>query len=177
MPGTSLPPFLKPLEPDYSVPYVNALFPACDDIPPVHVHWWPCKQAGVSPSTIFLFIPGRFNITLYPSLFRMTAGNPGVIDFYPPFLTAIHNKDQAGTLAILSHSHIGHDPTVEDIRRTSFQYALPFQIRNALRVFDALDTSFGVNARIVVVGHSVGSWVALQVAFMQCPVLLLLNAV
>ncbi|KAG1749818.1 uncharacterized protein EDB91DRAFT_1109833 [Suillus paluster] len=148
--STNLPPFLDSLAPDSSVPYTNALFPASNDIPPVHVHWWPCKQAGVSPSTILLFIPG----------------NPGIIDFYHPFLTAIHNKDQSGTLAILSHSHIGHDPAVKDsapARSTSFSHALPFQIQNSLRVFDALRTFFGANTRIVVAGHSVGSWVALQV--------------
>ncbi|OJA16252.1 hypothetical protein AZE42_00046 [Rhizopogon vesiculosus] len=98
----------------------------------------------------------------------MTAGNPGVIDFYPPFLTAIHSKDKSGTLAILSHSHVGHDPAVgaRDLSATSrnpFIYALPFQIRNALRVFDSLSTCFGINTRIVIAGHSVGSWVALQV--------------
>lgn len=65
---TSLPPFLESLAPDSSVPYRNALFPASDDIPPVHVHWWPCKRVGVSPSTILLFIPGKFNIVLPPEL-------------------------------------------------------------------------------------------------------------
>ncbi|KAG1784137.1 hypothetical protein EV702DRAFT_1057620 [Suillus placidus] len=142
---TSLPPFLESLAPDSSVPYINALFPASDDIPPVHVHWWPCKRVGVSPSTILLFIPG----------------NPGIIDFYHPFLTAIHNQDRSGTLAILSHSHIGHDP-VAPARRTSFN-ALPFQIQNSLRIFDVMSISFGVNTRTVIAGHSVGSWVALQV--------------
>lgn len=148
--GDSLPPFLESLAPDSSVPYTNALFPATEGIPPVHVHWWPCKKVGVSPSIILLFIPG----------------NPGVIDFYHPFLTAIRNQDRSGTLAILSHSHIGHDPTVEDLApadHASSNYALPFQIRNSLRIFDALSTYFGVNTRTVIAGHSVGSWVALQV--------------
>lgn len=150
MTGDSLPPFLESLVPDSSVPYINALFPASEDIPPVHVHWWPCKQVGVSPSIILLFIPG----------------NPGVIDFYHPFLTAIHNQDSSGTLAILSHSHIGHDPTVQDLapaRRASSNYALPFQIQNSLRIFDALSISFTANTRTVIAGHSVGSWIALQV--------------
>ncbi|KAG2075090.1 hypothetical protein BDR04DRAFT_1091931 [Suillus decipiens] len=148
--STSLPPFLESLAPDSSVPYINAIFPASEGIPPAHVHWWPCKQLGVSPSTILLFIPG----------------NPGIIDFYHPFLTAIHNQDRSGTLAILSHSHIGHDPAVEDLEpasRASSNYALPFQIQNSLRIFDVLSIYFGVNTRTVIVAHSVGSWVALQV--------------
>jgi hypothetical protein len=149
---TSLPPFLVSLAPlaDSSVPYINALFPASEGMPPVHVHWWSCRRLGVSPSTILLFIPG----------------NPGVIDFYHQFLTAIHTQDRSGTLAILSHSHIGHDPAVEDLAlasRASFNHALPFQIQNSLRIFDALSMYFGVNIRTVIAGHSVGSWVALQV--------------
>lgn len=143
---TSLPPFLESLAPDSSVPYINALFPASDDIPPVHVHWWPCKRVGVSPSTILLFIPG----------------NPGMIDFYHPFLTAIHNQDRSGTLAILSHSHIGHDSAAL-ASHTPFNHALPFQIQNSLRIFDVMSISFGANTRTVIAGHSVGSWVAPQV--------------
>jgi hypothetical protein len=171
MSDTSLPPFLESLVPDSSVPYINALFPASDDIPPVHVHWWPCKQAGVSPSTVLLFIPGRFNINeLSTSTHELITGNPGVINFYLPFLTAVHHKDKSGTLAILSHSHVGHDPEIaaRDLAATSrnpFIYALSFQFRNTLRVFDALSTWFGINTRIVVIGHSVGAWLALQVAF------------
>jgi len=80
----------------------------------------------------------------------------------------VSKQDKSGTLAILSHSHIGHDPAVDAMdltatNRKPFNYALPFQIRNALRVFDALSTWFGINPRIVIAGHSVGSWVALQV--------------
>ncbi|KAG2159663.1 uncharacterized protein EDB93DRAFT_1196124 [Suillus bovinus] len=143
---TNLPPFLESLAPDSSVQYTNALFPASDNIPSAHVHWWPCKRVGVSPSTILLFIPG----------------NPGIIDFYHPFLTAIRNQDGSGTLAILSHSHIGHDPAAP-ASCTPSNYALPFQIQNSLRIFDATRIFFGANTRIVIAGHSVGSWVALQV--------------
>jgi hypothetical protein len=105
----------------------------------------------------------------------MATGNPGVIDFYHQFLTAIHTQDRSGTLAILSHSHIGHDPAVEDLAlasRASFNHALPFQIQNSLRIFDALSMYFGVNIRTVIAGHSVGSWVALQVLFPKCPTVL-----
>ncbi|KAG1825749.1 uncharacterized protein BJ212DRAFT_1315857 [Suillus subaureus] len=147
---TSLPPFLESLAPDFSVPYINACFPASEGIPPVHVHWWPCKRLGVSPSTVLFFIPG----------------NPGVINFYHPFLTAIHKQDRSGTLAILSHSHIGHDPAIEDLSlasRVSSNHALLFQVQNSLRIFDALSIYFGINTRTVITGHSVGSWVALQV--------------
>ncbi|KAG2045036.1 hypothetical protein BDR03DRAFT_930084 [Suillus americanus] len=147
---TSLPPFLESLALDFSVPYINARFPASE---------------GVSPSTILLFIPGRFNIA--PHL-----RNPGVIDFYHPFLTAIHKQDRSGTLAILSHSHIGHDPAVEDIAsasRASSNHALPLQVQNSLRIFDALSICFGVDTRTVIAGHSVGSWVALQVPFPMYP--------
>ncbi|KAG0704358.1 hypothetical protein DFH29DRAFT_911989 [Suillus ampliporus] len=122
---TSLPPFLDTLAPDPGVPYINALFPASNDIPPVHVHWWPCKQGGhETPGTSL----GHWRY------FR------------------IHTSGMTPRSRIFAPA-----------RRTSFNHALPFQIRNSLRVFDALSASFGVDTRIVIAGHSVGSWVALQV--------------
>lgn len=94
-----------------------------------------------------------------------------MIDFYHPFLTAIHNQDRSGTLAILSHSHIGHDPAAP-ASHTPFNHALPFQIQNSLRIFDVMSIYFGANTRTVIAGHSVGSWVALQVPFPKCPTVL-----
>ena len=130
------------------------------------------KQACHPPQFCSSYQVGLpFNINeLSTSTHELITGNPGVINFYLPFLTAIHHKDKSGTLAILSHSHVGHDPEVEawDLAATSrnpFIYALSFQLRNTLRVFDALSTWFGINTRIVVIGHSVGAWLALQVAF------------
>ncbi|KAH7910696.1 hypothetical protein BJ138DRAFT_1087080 [Hygrophoropsis aurantiaca] len=151
-----LPSFLQPL-PDFnpSLPgsYINSFYPATELLGPVHVHWWPCRQRKLSPTRVLVFIPG----------------NPGLIEFYPPFLSAIHDKDESGRLAILSHSHLNHAPTlalpkyVPSTGVSSALCGLAFQVQNALRIYDAVRSTFDSDIKIILAGHSVGSWIALQV--------------
>lgn len=96
-----------------------------------------------------------------------SSGNPGLLDFYPPFLSAIRDKDTSGKLAILAHGHIGHTPGLGNIDSSSdaSRYCLTAQLQSAIEAFDALRSAFGSNTRIILVGHSMGSWIALQVTF------------
>jgi len=139
----SLPPFLIPLQPPRT-----ALFRQDSD---VLVHWWSPKLGGTRPSALFLFIPG----------------NPGVIDFYTHFLDTIHDLDTSGTLAILAFSHVGHAPSLASRHPLSSlrssQFGLASQLQNALNIFDAVRSTFGPSVRVVLAGHSVGAWFALQV--------------
>lgn len=91
-----------------------------------------------------------------------SSGNPGLLDFYIPFLSAIHEKDTTSRLAIFGHSHIGHTPDVAHERPPSC-YTLAAQTESILEAFDAIYDMYGANAKIVVIGHSVGSWLSLQV--------------
>ncbi|KAH7930549.1 hypothetical protein BV22DRAFT_1000347 [Leucogyrophana mollusca] len=153
----ALPGFLDPLpNPNSLLPYIKAVFPGTDVLGPAHVHWWPCREHQLPPKRVFLFIPGNHG----------RSGNPGLVDFYPPFLSAIHNKDESGRLAILSHSHIGHTPALQVQQSrdgNTPQCGLPFQVQNALRIFDAVKSSFGLDTNVILAGHSVGAWIALQV--------------
>jgi hypothetical protein len=89
-------------------------------------------------------------------------GNPGLLGFYPPFLTAIHKA--SAKLAILAHAHIGHTPGVGDKTDWNPQrYGLATQIRNAVEAFDAVKLTFGPSTKVILLGHSIGSWFALQV--------------
>ncbi|KAL0951434.1 hypothetical protein HGRIS_008127 [Hohenbuehelia grisea] len=144
----ALPPFLKSWDgfQDANEDYTHALFEHPDPIGPTHSLWWAPRDAKQSPSKIILFIPG----------------NPGLVEFYIPFLSAIHVKDKSGRLAILAHSHIGHTPGVA--RGDSIEYfTLPFQVKSALEAFDAVKSTYGRETSVVLIGHSVGSWVALQI--------------
>ncbi|KIJ68217.1 hypothetical protein HYDPIDRAFT_106369 [Hydnomerulius pinastri MD-312] len=153
-PGSTsrLPPFLQSATDDSSgnQTYQSAVFPESDDIRPVNVHWWPCKVADAIPQTVFFFVPG----------------NPGIIDFYPPFLNEVYSNDTSGRLAILIHSHVGHAPSLDSQyplhRLDSSQLGLTCQIQNVLRVIDAVKSTFGQSVNIVLAGHSVGAWLALQ---------------
>jgi hypothetical protein len=67
-------------------------------------------------------------------------------------------------LAILAQAHVGHTPGVDDpSERNAGHYCLTTQIQNAVEAFDAVKSTFGANTKILVLGHSIGSWIALQV--------------
>ncbi|KAF5384827.1 hypothetical protein D9615_001371 [Tricholomella constricta] len=142
----SLPTFLQPHDPPTSG-YSNAIFRHNHPFGLSHALWWPAKLP--TPETIILFIPG----------------NPGLLDFYVPFLSALHEKDTTSKLAIFAYSHIGHTPGIEspNILPTS-RYGLVAQVEGSIEAFDAVRTAYKAETRILVVGHSVGAWLSLQVA-------------
>lgn len=55
---------------------------------PAQVLWWPCTSQH--PRTILLFIPG----------------NPGLLDFYIPFLDTIYHEANS-SITIFAHAHLG----------------------------------------------------------------------
>ncbi|KAN0109027.1 DUF2305 domain containing protein [Russula decolorans] len=126
-PGASLPRFLKPVQStessatQVSVP-VHAVYTHKHPFGDAHVLWWPAQtrtrrvcdnsnKTVPTPRTILLFIPG----------------NPGLLDFYVPFLNAIYrsvNSDPSSrssssssssslpsgtttSVTIFAHSHLG----------------------------------------------------------------------
>ncbi|KAF7784006.1 hypothetical protein Agabi119p4_171 [Agaricus bisporus var. burnettii] len=143
----SLPSFLDPLpsRPSHG-PYANAFFDHAYPLAPAHCLWWPPLKPGRRVETIVLFIPG----------------NPGLLDFYTPFLTALQDKDLTENLAILAHAHIDHTPGVYTRASPHSRHSLTSQVQSAIEAFDALSAEFPI-ARVMIIGHSVGAWVALQV--------------
>jgi hypothetical protein len=91
------------------------------------------------------------------------SGNPGLVEFYIPFLSTIMRMDTSGRIAICAHAHAGHTPK-SVLHVDSESTRLFTQVWSAIDAFDALQVSFP-KACISVVGHSVGAWIALQV----CP--------
>jgi pimeloyl-ACP methyl ester carboxylesterase len=95
-------------------------------------------------------------------------GNPGLVGFYSPFLSAIRDKASSTKLAILAHAHVGHTPGIGNQDEWDAQhYGLTTQIQNAVEAFDTVKSTFGSNTKVILVGHSVGSWFALQVSHLQ----------
>lgn len=70
-------------------------------------------------------------------------------------------------LAILAHAHIDHTPGVYTRASPHSRHSLTSQVQSAIEAFDALSAEFPI-ARVMIIGHSVGAWVALQVSF-RCP--------
>ncbi|KAG0092325.1 hypothetical protein BGZ92_010202 [Podila epicladia] len=108
--------------------------------------WWPSRDLDPSQTrTVLLMIPG----------------NPGLIDYYTPFLQTVHDTCQ-GKLDIFGASHLGHSsgPHVTDPSRL---FTLQEQVDSKIAIFDALTEKFPKGTRFVLAGHSMGSWLALKV--------------
>lgn len=96
------------------------------------------------------------------------AGNPGLLNYYIPFLNHLHSL-LPDTHAIISTSHIGHST---DLPHPSRALDLPAQLEakvelvRALRAdIDAWSQRDGVHERptLALMGHSVGSWFLTEV--------------
>ncbi|KZT32959.1 hypothetical protein SISSUDRAFT_1011393 [Sistotremastrum suecicum HHB10207 ss-3] len=108
--------------------------------------WWPCLDSEAL-NTILVLVPG----------------NPGIVDFYIPFLSALQTECARFNrgLAILCHSHLGHAPSLPLPSETSL--GLRAQVETRLEVYDHLRQAYGSKIKLVFVGHSIGAWIALQV--------------
>ncbi|OBZ79352.1 Chromatin remodeling factor mit1 [Grifola frondosa] len=136
-----LPPFLKPVESRtaHSGPYYEATFPHDKLGASAHALWWPSHSNEIK--TVLLFVPG----------------NPGLLHFYTPFLTAIHEKAER-KLAILAHSHLGHTPGVGDSKASygPSTFSLAAQVESAIEAVEAIQSQHRNAVKVVVAGHSVG---------------------
>lgn len=83
-------------------------------------------------------------------------GNPGLAEFYIPFLSALYNSDNQ--CSILAQSHLGHSEEAPAVETN-----LAAQVAVTIEAFDVLKQAYP-GAKILVIGHSVGSYIALQVS-------------
>jgi pimeloyl-ACP methyl ester carboxylesterase len=88
------------------------------------------------------------------------------VDFYIPFLTAIRERDTSGRIAILAQAHVGHTPGIRSTKSRDQDWHgsdfLSTNTNNVIETYDILKDFFS-SARVILVGHSVGAWIALQV--------------
>jgi pimeloyl-ACP methyl ester carboxylesterase len=147
-----LPPFLRSLSANAAglLPagdnYSHAVFHHSEYLGSAHAIWWS-SELSIEDSTVILFIPG----------------NPGLCSFYISFLSEIHAK--ASNVAILAHSHLGHTPATinEAIFCNPHMITLESQVKSAIEAFDAIQYSLRPK-RVVLISHSIGGWIAMQVA-------------
>ncbi|KAI0045637.1 hypothetical protein FA95DRAFT_1560989 [Auriscalpium vulgare] len=147
--NSHLPTFLEEVTKPQDEGYLSAVFPHKKPLEPAHSLWWPTAiHDGNHPRTVLVFIPG----------------NPGLLGFYVPFLSAIH-KAAPESFAILAHAHQGLSACVggEKARRPTDLVGLPAQVDALLEVVDALRLTYGPETKILLAGHSMGSWLATQV--------------
>jgi hypothetical protein len=89
-------------------------------------------------------------------------GNPGLVDFYIPFLSAIYEKLISTNVAILARAHLDHAPQILEHSRHPPSHGLTIQIESLIEILDSILYNY-TKTRIVVIGHSVGAWISLQV--------------
>jgi dienelactone hydrolase len=87
-----------------------------------------------------------------------------LLDFYTLFLTALQEKDVTENLAIIAQAHIDHTPGIYQGTLPHSRHSLAAQVQSAIEFFDAAVAEFSP-ARVMLIGHSVGAWVALQASF------------
>ncbi|KAF9113421.1 hypothetical protein BGX27_001596 [Mortierella sp. AM989] len=108
--------------------------------------WWPAKSLPEEQGHTVLF---------------MLPGNPGLIDYYIPFLQTVHDTCQ-GKIDIFGASHLGHSAG-SHITDSSRLYTLEEQVESKIAIVDRLREMYPSGTRFVLAGHSMGSWLALQV--------------
>ena len=152
-----LPPFLRKLDTSAvdNGAYTEASFTHSDGLGTAHSIWWH-PAVPLAESTIILFVPG----------------NPGLASFYTEYLSELHSRSP--NVGILAHSHLGHTPGVIDqsVFTNPKSVGLPTQLKSAIEALDAVKQTLQPKS-IVVVGHSLGGWLCLQVR----PLVVLLHLV
>lgn len=94
------------------------------------------------------------------NVFLMISGNPGVVDFYNEFCTAVHSLLPGGDTAIFATGHIGHSTLLAP--PPNFGHSLAEQIEAKIALVQLLLKRYP-DANIFLAGHSIGAWMASRV--------------
>lgn len=123
--------------------------------------WWPCVAPAGSgapvrrPKLFLLFVPG----------------NPGLPSYYLDYLSTIHSHPQLrGQVEILAVGHLGHAPTPRTHQPQPYSTKLQDQVAHKVRIVDRIremyprTNGYGEqHVQLVLGGHSVGSYILLEV--------------
>ncbi|KAF9366643.1 hypothetical protein BGX34_011682 [Mortierella sp. NVP85] len=91
----------------------------------------------------------------------MIPGNPGLVEYYTPFLQSVYDTCQE-RIDIFGASHLGHSAG-SHITDPSRMYTLEEQVESKIAILDRLREIYPAETRFILAGHSMGSWLALQV--------------
>ncbi|KAF8913031.1 hypothetical protein CPB84DRAFT_1957423 [Gymnopilus junonius] len=145
-----LPSFLHPISHANAVDssFISAQFVHSSDLGSCHALWWPPHNDDKHPDILVLFIPG----------------NPGVVDFYIPFLSLLHQNHGTSNLAIVARGHLDHYFGIKNVGKTRYQddHSLQVQVQSSMEVLESIVKSYTKKTKIIVIGHSVGAWITMQ---------------
>ncbi|GAA6024185.1 hypothetical protein JCM11491_006673 [Sporobolomyces phaffii] len=97
-------------------------------------------------------------------------GNPGLVGYYDSFLSNVQASlpnDIRDTTEIYAVGHLGHSLQAEKEGmvkgfKPSQQATLEEQVESKLEFVDELRGKYGQDVKIMAMGHSIGSWICLQ---------------
>ncbi|OCF74745.1 hypothetical protein I204_05127 [Kwoniella mangroviensis CBS 8886] len=120
----------------------------------VELNYWPAKRGCESPpDRLILFI----------------LGNPGLLGYYPPFLTHLHSL-LPPSHAILATSHIGHSTIIPGPKepldlppQLESKIDLVHSLRKYLDDWSSGNGETGEKPKLSLMGHSVGAWLSCEV--------------
>ncbi|GAA5937194.1 bifunctional triacylglycerol lipase/ester hydrolase [Sporobolomyces koalae] len=131
----------------------------------------PIKHSRAGPRSL------PFDVTQFPPSSITTKlvvvfvpGNPGLVEYYDPFLTALRDAlptEFKESTEMYSIGHLGHSLDAErDGKVTGFkpheQATLEEQVDSKIEFVDQLASKYGKDVKIMIMGHSIGSWICLQ---------------
>ncbi|KAI0265410.1 hypothetical protein BC834DRAFT_955727 [Gloeopeniophorella convolvens] len=94
-----------------------------------------------------------------------TPGNPELLDFYVPFLNAIHKATASSSVTTPARGHLGLISYIggDGAYLDPSSVMLPTQIQAYVRLLDNIVTAYGTETHVLFVGQIVGSWFVQQV--------------
>jgi len=91
------------------------------------------------------------------------AGNPGLADFYIPFLGDIHAQLQSNA-TVIAHGLLGHVPAIDNSRLGhSSEDSLRVQVTGTIEILRSIKDYYGSDTKVILISHSIGTWISLQV--------------
>ncbi|KAG1169127.1 hypothetical protein G6F71_008639 [Rhizopus microsporus] len=112
---------------------------------PTETLLWPAKNN--TNKTVLFFIPG----------------NPGLVEYYAPFLDNIYQNLQSPLLEIIGVSHKGHSVNYHaDTARDKTLYSFEDQIQHKIDCLDTLIKENGPETKFILIAHSIGSYIAAE---------------
>ncbi|GAA5864457.1 hypothetical protein JCM1840_000506 [Sporobolomyces johnsonii] len=110
---------------------------------------------GINLKLVLVFVPG----------------NPGLVEYYRPFLTSLQAAlpdDLKDSTELYAVGQLGHSPAAErEGRMKGFrpneQASLEEQVESKREFVEELREKYGEEVKIMLMGHSIGAWISLQV--------------
>jgi len=116
------------------------------------LHWPQSPPSPSPPRVVVLFVPG----------------NPGLPQYYIPFLEAVQRALSPSSCAVYALGHLGHSAAAPRIWTGNAVVGLRGQVEDKVSFVDELEQQWAFGreggAKLVVIGHSIGSWVICEVS-------------